>query len=567
MFRARQYLVFIFLITLLLSLLFRLFYLQVLDFERFTELASGQHNKVLKIEPRRGAIFDRYMEPLAINLDVPSVYADSRNIKDPERVAGVLVEVLGLDRDTVLERLKRDKAFVWIKRKISPAEERALKKAGLRGIHFLTESKRNYGNDDMASHVLGFVGIDNDGLEGLELLFNDQLRGKPGWRHLVRDAKRRTVLFNEKESIPAQNGHNLVLTIDSVIQYMTEEELKKIVEKYNASSASAVVMDPFTGKVLAMANYPDYDLNEASETPRDLMKNLAVASVYEPGSVFKIVTASAALEEGVVGLEDEIYCENGEYEVGGRVLHDFHRYKDLSFREVVSKSSNIGTVKVAERLGEDRVYDYIKRFGFGEKTGVDLPGEVGGISRSPSVWSRSDITTIPIGQGIAVTPLQMTCAMSVIANGGYLVKPYVVERVTTWEGETHKQFSTQGKRRVLSGETCEKMKDALSHVVSDGTGRRASSRLFEACGKTGTAQMVKPEGGYYENKYNATFVGFAPREEPVVVILVTARDPHPVHFGGSVAGPAFKNIAEGSIRYLGSGKGQKAEVFNGDGKQ
>ncbi|MGB2651058.1 MAG: penicillin-binding protein 2 [Candidatus Omnitrophota bacterium] len=567
MFRARQYLVFIFLITLLLSLFFRLFYLQVLNFERFTELASGQHNKVLKIEPRRGAIFDRYLEPLAINLDVPSVYCDPRNVKDPERTADVLVEVLGVDRDTVLERIKRDKVFVWIKRKIDPSEAEVLKKADLNGIYFLTESKRSYGNDNMASHVVGFVGIDNNGLEGLELLFDEQLRGKPGWRHLVRDAKRRTVLFNEKESIPAQNGHNLVLTIDSVIQYITEEELKKAVEKYNASSASAIVMDPFTGKILAMANYPDYDLNEYSETPSDIMKNLAVMSVYEPGSVFKIVTASAALEEGVVDLEEEIYCENGEYKVGGRILHDFHQYKDLPFREVVSKSSNIGTVKIAERLGKDKVYDYIEKFGFGEKTGIDLPGESGGISRPPRVWSRSDITTIPIGQGIAVTPLQMTCAMSVIANGGYFVRPYVVERITTWEGETHKEFFTQGKRRLLSEETCEEMKDALSHVVSSGTGRRASSKLFEVCGKTGTAQMVRPEGGYYENKYNATFVGFAPKENPVVTILVTARDPHPVHFGGSVAGPAFKKIAEGSIQYLGSGKTNKVKVLSKDEKQ
>ncbi|MBD3426218.1 MAG: penicillin-binding protein [Candidatus Omnitrophica bacterium] len=550
MFRSRQYLVFFIFTAILFALLFRLFYLQVLNFEKFTDLASGQHNKVLKIEPRRGAIFDRYMEPLAINLEVPSVYGDPRNVADPEDVADALVEVLGVDRDMVLERLNRDKSFVWIKRKIDAEEAESIKSQGVKGVFFVTESERHYGNDRMACHVVGFAGMDNTGLEGLELLFDDKLKGKPGWRHLVRDAKRRTVLYNEKESMPAQNGHNLVLTIDSVVQFITEEELRKMAKKHNVSGASAIVMESCSGKILAMANYPDFDLNEFSQTPKSYMKNLSISSVYEPGSVFKIVTASASLEEGLVDLEDVIYCERGEYVTGGRVLHDFHEYGDLPFRDVIAKSSNIGTVKVAERMGKEELYRYIKLFGFGEKTGIDLPGEVVGINRPPSVWSASDITTIPIGQGIAVTPLQMACAMNVIASGGYLYKPYVVERITTWEGETFKEFLPQEKRRVISETTCEKMKDALSQVVSSGTGRRARSESFEACGKTGTAQMVNPEGGYYGNKYNATFVGFAPKEDPLVTILVTASDPHPVYFGGSVAGPVFKEIAERSIQYL-----------------
>ncbi|MFH1552608.1 MAG: penicillin-binding transpeptidase domain-containing protein [Candidatus Omnitrophota bacterium] len=515
-------------------------------------MASEQHNRVFKTEPRRGTIFDRYMEPLAINLDAPSVYCDPRNMKDKERTSQVLSEILHLDRGKLLERFNRDKAFVWVDRKIDPETAEKIKKLNLSGIHFFDESKRNYSSDNMAAHVIGFVGIDNDGLEGLELLLDEKLKGKPGWKHLVRDAKKRAVLFNEEESVPPQNGYNLILSIDSVIQYIAEEELAKMAQKFHASAASVVVMDPFSGEVLALANYPDYDLNTFSEVPKEALKNEAVSSVFEPGSVFKIVTASAALNEKQVDLDDRFYCEKGEYKAGGRILHDFHPYGELSFREVIIKSSNIGTVKVAQKLGQGTVYDYIQRFGFGEKTGIDLPGEVSGISRPPAVWSRSDITTIPIGQGIAVTPIQMACAISVIANGGYLMKPYVVDRIVTWEGTLYEKFGPEIKNRVLEEETCEKMKGILRRVVTEGTGKRANSKLYDTCGKTGTAQMVNPEGGYYPDKYNATFIGFAPAGRPAISIVVTARDPHPVHFGGSVAGPTFKNIAERVLQYMGS---------------
>ncbi len=548
--RTRQYLVFFFLISLLLSLLARLFYLQVLNFDRFSGIASGQHNKVLKIEPRRGTIFDRYMEPLAINLDVPSVYCDSRGVEDKEVTADALVSVLGVDRDTVLERLTRDKAFVWLKRKVDVEDARELRDMDLTGIHFITESKRNYPSDNMASHVIGFVGIDNDGLEGLELKYDALLKGKPGWRHLIRDAKRRTVLYNEAESIPPQNGFNIVLTLDSVIQYIVEEEIEKMAVRSNASGATAVVMEPYTGKVLALANYPGYDLNDFGKASKESVKNAAVSNVFEPGSVFKVITASAVLNEGIVDPEDRFYCEWGEYKVAGRVLHDYHAYGKLTFRDVIAKSSNIGTVKAAQKLGEAKLYEYIRKFGFGKNTGIDLPGEVCGISRPPGIWSRSDITTIPMGQGIAVTPIQLACAISAIGNGGYLVTPYVVERVTTWEGRTHREFAPVIKGQVLDSRTCETLKDILHRVVTEGTGRRADSRLYKMCGKTGTAQMVNPAGGYYENKYYATFIGFAPKEDPLIAVVVIARDPHPVHFGGSVAGPAFKGIAERSLQYL-----------------
>ena len=553
MFRARQYLVFFLLIFFLSSLFFRLFFLQVVSFEDFSVMAAMQHNKVLKLEPRRGAIFDRYMEPLAINLDIPSIYCDPREIDDKERAAGLLSNALGVDREVLLERLTRDKAFIWVKRKVDPSLAEKVKRLRLEGVYFINESKRKYSSDNMASHVIGFAGLDNEGLEGLELLFNDELKGKPGWRQMIRDARMREVLLDHRQYMPPQNGMNLVLTIDSVIQYIAEDELRKMALRFNAEGASVVVMEPSTGKILALASYPDYDLNDFASCPRRLMRNAAVSEVYEPGSVFKIVTACAALEEQVVGLEDEIFCENGEYRTCGRILHDYHAYGRLTFQDVIVRSSNIGTVKVAKKLGKDRLFRYMTSFGFGRKTGIDLPGEVGGISRPPSVWSGSDISTIPMGQGIAVTPLQLACAVSVIANGGYLMRPYVVERIKTWEGGVYREYGPEIRGRVLSEETCAKIKEVLRGVVTSGTGRRADSELYETCGKTGTAQMVNERGGYYPDRYYASFIGFAPRENPVISIVVTARDPHPVHFGGSVAGPAFKGIAERSLQYLSSG--------------
>ncbi|MEA3489138.1 MAG: penicillin-binding protein 2 [Candidatus Omnitrophota bacterium] len=567
MFRIRRFLVFFFLIAFLTALLVRLFYLQVLRFHNFSEMASEQHNQVRRIEPRRGTIFDRNMEPLAINLDTPSVYCDPREVRDKERAAELLSRVLNMDSRVLSERLKRDKAFIWVKRKVSVSEEEEVRKLGIKGVYLVNESKRNYSSESMASHVIGFAGIDNEGLEGIELMFDADLRGQPGWRRLLRDARMRTVLYNERESIPPQNGCNLVLTIDSVIQYIVEDELERMVKKYHASGASAIVMDPSTGKILAMANYPDHDLNSYRDTPRELIKNAAISSVYEPGSVFKIVTASAALDEKAVELDDTIHCGNGEYRSGGRILHDYHGYGKLSFLEVIAKSSNIGTVKVAQELGSEKVYEYIRKFGFGEKTGIDLPGEISGLSRPPGIWSRSDITTIPIGQGIAVTPIQLACAVSVISNGGYLMRPYIVDRITSWDGRVLRTFEPLARRRVLSGETCGKMKDIMRNVVTIGTGRRARSRFYDTCGKTGTAQMVNPEGGYYPDKYHATFIGFAPMEEPAISVVVTAHDPHPVYFGGSVAGPTFRKIVERSLQYMGSGTAGVAEKTSVAGRE
>jgi cell division protein FtsI (penicillin-binding protein 3) len=480
--------------------------------------------------------------------------------EEKSRTAAILARELELDEEWVETRLNRDKAFIWIKRKVQSKIADRLKRLDLKGVYFLDESKRKYPNDSLASHIIGFAGMDNKGLEGIERDQDRFLKGSPGWRHIVRDAKRRTVLFNEESSIPAMNGNNLILTIDAVIQYIVEDELAKMSRKFNVSGASCIVMDPYTGKILAMANYPGYDLNKYYLAPRDIMKNISISNIYEPGSVFKIITASAALNEGIIGLDEEIFCENGECRLGGRILHDYHAYGDLSFEDVIVNSSNIGTVKVAQVLGEEKLFKYIQEFGFGHKTGIDISGEVSGISRPPSTWSKSDITTIPIGQGIAVTALQLVRAMSVIANGGYLMRPYLIEAVTSHEGEILKEFNPQNEGVVIQTDVCEKLRKVLKKVIAEGTGRYAKSKIYDLCGKTGTAQMVNPEGGYFENKYNASFLGFGPAEFPKICIVVTAFDPHPVHFGGVVAGPAFRNIAERTLKYLSSMTEEKETV-------
>ncbi|MBU1894931.1 MAG: hypothetical protein KJ983_03870, partial [Candidatus Omnitrophica bacterium] len=315
MYKTRQYFVFFSIMTFILFLFCRLYYLQVFNFDKFSSLASEQHNTVVEIMPLRGIICDRKMEPLAVNLDIPSVYSNSRNIedKDKEYTARVLSDVLDIDNDLLLDKLKRDKSFVWLKRKIDNNTAQEIKNLKLKGIHFSNESKRYYSNDNRACHVIGFVGMDNEGLEGIELEFADKLKGEPGYRHLIRDAKKKTVFFNEKDSLPPQNGYNIVLTIDSVVQYIAGEELKLAVGQFNAAGGSVVVMEPFSGRILALANYPDYNLNDLKTASQDIVKNKAIASVYEPGSVFKIVTASAVLNEALVNLDDEFFCENGCY--------------------------------------------------------------------------------------------------------------------------------------------------------------------------------------------------------------------------------------------------------------
>jgi cell division protein FtsI (penicillin-binding protein 3) len=347
-----------------------------------------------------------------------------------------------------------------------------------------------------------------------------------------------------------KDGYELVLTIDEVVQYIAERELDKAYKASHAKGASIIVMDPHTGAILAMANRPTFDLNNYTQADKDEVRNRSVCDLFEPGSVFKIVTASAALEEKRVSEEDKFFCENGSYRVASHVLHDHQKHGWLTFREVIGQSSNIGTTKVAQMLGSEVIYRYMKLFGFGEKTGINLPGEIQGMVKAPRYWSKISIAAIPIGQEVGVTSLQLVNAISAIANGGQLMKPYIVRQIRDRRGESIKEFAPALIQKVITLETASRVTQILKGVIEEGTGKMAKIEGISAAGKTGTAQKLEPNGSYSHNKFVASFIGFAPVEDPVVAIAVTLDEPHPYYFGGVVAAPVFKNVASDAIKYL-----------------
>jgi cell division protein FtsI (penicillin-binding protein 3) len=527
----------------------RLLFIQFFRSEYLTSIAKKQHNQLVELEPRRGTIYDRNLKAQAFNMSMDSLYAEPSIIKDKEGLANQLLPILGLERSYLQDRLNRKKSFIWLARKLSPEKSEAVKGLKAKGLGFMKETKRIYPNSYLASHIVGFSGMDNLGLEGLERSFDGYLRGTSGWAIFLRDARLKKLDIWEKMVVP-QDGMDLVLTIDEVIQYIAERELDKAFKDFHAKGASIVVMDPHTGKILAMANRPTYDLNDRSGVSKDAIRNRAICDLYEPGSVFKIVTASAALEEKKVTEDDIFFCENGAYRVGGRILHDHHAHGNLTFRQVIEQSSNIGTVKIAQILGPDTLYRYIKAFGFGTKTGVDLSGEISGMIHPPRLWSKTSITAVPIGQEVGVTALQLASAISVIANGGLLMKPYIVDSVRDNQGNIIKQNKPVMVRKVISVDTAMRIKKILTGVIEEGTGKLGRVSGFSAAGKTGTAQKLEPNGSYSHDKFVASFIGFSPAEDPMITIVVTVDEPHPYYFGGVVAAPVFKKVAGDVIRYL-----------------
>lgn len=548
--RTRQVFVFLFFLLSLTLLLIRLFYLQVVKHSFYYKIANEEHAFSEQLQPRRGTIYDRNMRVLAVNLNRESAYANPREIKDKEETARILASLLGLDKDTVFEKISKNKGFVWIKRKLTTKEALQLRKFNFAGIGFIEESKRFYPNLQLACHILGSVDIDNKGLEGLESLYDNYLKGSGGWLISTQDAKRNLLKSYQEEFLQPKNGYNLILTIDDVIQNIAERELYKMYDKYHAKGASIIIMDPKNGDILALANYPSFDLNNMTKRPQESMRNRAINDFFEPGSIFKIVTASAALEENAVSLSDKFDCENGAWKIGKRVLHDHRPHGILTFKEVIEKSSNIGTIKVASVFGPEKMFKYMRLFGFYEKTGIDLPGEVVGMNRPLSGWTSSSMYAIPMGQEVTTTVIQLVCAISVIADNGFLVKPRIVKQIVNEDGEVIKDFQPQVSRRVISPETASKMRGLLMGVVESGTGQKAKMEEFSAGGKTGTAQKVEPGGIYSHSRFIASFIGFAPVSKPVFAMAVCIDEPRPVYFGGDVAAPVFKNVADEALKYL-----------------
>jgi cell division protein FtsI (penicillin-binding protein 3) len=547
--KTRLFFVFSFFLLVLVCLLFRLGFIQIFKSSKYLSIAKSQSRAVIEMQPARGRILDRQGRELALDVRLDSLYAVSREIKDKPRIADALSRILGLNRELILERLNRDKMFVWIARKISDPQAAAIRRLKVPGLGFVKESLRVYPKAETACHLVGFTDIDNEGLEGIELNANSFLKGVPGWRLAQRDAKQRELISKEIEMVAPIDGYNVHLTIDEVIQSITEKELSGICKKYNAIGGSVVVMDPKTGDVLAMATYPLYDLNRARHTPVEFRRNRVITDLFEPGSVFKTFTLASILQNKVFGLEEKFNCEGGSWAVAGKVLHDHKGHGVMSFREVIEKSSNIGTVKGAMRLGADKLYKTIRLFGFGERTGIGLAGEVSGLVPHPRSWSRSSIINIPIGQGVAVTPLQLAAAVSAIANNGLEMKPRIMTRIDDADGKTIEAFEPQPLRQAISKETALQVRSVLEGVVSRGTGKKAAVPGFKAAGKTGTAQKILPNGTYSHDQFIASFVGFVPYDEPKVVVSVSIDQPHPVYYGGEVAAPVFSRVAAGVLAY------------------
>lgn len=549
--KTRVALVLMSFLVITLALWVRLLWLQVLAPNHWVSIARRQHLQVLELAPTRGDILDRSGKPLAVSIRLTSVFADPRHMKDPRMAARRLGAVL--NQPTALLEAKfrqKERGFVWVERRIPNQTAAQIRGMRLPGVHLMMEHQRVYPQGYLASHVVGFAGLDSRGLEGLELAYDPILKGEPGWRWLSRDARRRPTGAWETPTVAPRNGLELVLTLDTAIQFIAERELERVYRESRAKGASIVVMDPMTGEILALANRPTFDPNSFGQVPVEARRNRVFTDTFEPGSVFKIVTAAVALAKNAARLDEKFYCENGAYPVAGRVLHDHHPHGWLTFREVITQSSNIGTAKVAMRLGPDPIYQGMKAFGFGEPTGAGFPGEVGGVVKHPQQWSRPSITTIPMGQEVTVTALQLAQAVAVVANGGFLVKPWLVREIRQSSGEVVQQFKPAVVRRVIGGPIASQLKEILAGVIEEGTGKLAQVPGFRAGGKTGTAQKVEMNGTYSHSRFVASFIGFVPVESPRLAIAVVVDEPRGSYFGGVVSAPVFKRVSTDVLAYL-----------------
>lgn len=552
--------IFLGLIFCLLFFGLKLISIQVFYSHHLAQLAQQQQNHLIDIEPVRGTIYDRRLRPLAFNVPIDSLFANPRMMspKDKYMALEYLPALLDIDRATLAKQLGKDRYFVWIRRKLSMDVVSKIKELKIHGLGFFKESQRYYPNGSLAAHLIGFTGIDNNGLEGLELFYDKDLHGRPGEAQILRDARQQELLLERNYVAPVE-GFHLVLTIDETIQYIAERALDKAYSKYSAKAAMIIVMDPKTGEILALANRPTYNLENPSATPLENRTNRAISYVYEPGSVFKVVTAAAALEEKAINEDDKIFCENGKYKIANHILTDHHPYGTLSFKEVIEFSSNIGVAKVAQKLGPQPIYNYGKKFRFGMKTGIDLRGEVEGWLKNPSQWSKTTIGAIPIGYEVTVTPLQLLGAISTIANDGIYMRPFVVKCVKDQKGETIHSFQPHPFDRVITSETARRLKEILKGVVENGTGEKAQIKGITVAGKTGTARKIV-DGRYSDGKYYGTFMGFAPMDNPRLAAVVVIDEPHSSYFGGTVAAPVFKEVVENSLRYLENTQNETVDV-------
>ncbi len=552
---SRAGFIFILIFLCLAVFIFKLSLIQIFRSADLVDKAQKQHNHFVELEPKRGTIYDRNMHSLASNVVVYSLYADPKSMSSEQKAvaAKMIAPVMGISSESIAKKLEKEKNFVWLARKINTESYDKLKVKKIEGIGFVKESKRFYPNGFLAAHVIGFANIDNIGLQGVEYEYDHLLRGQKGMAQFLRDARQRDLMI-EKDFVAPKDGNDVVLTIDETIQFIAENALEKAFRKHNARAASIIVLDPKTGEVLAFANRPTFNPGQPDATSVESRTNRAVAFVFEPGSVFKVVAASAALEEEAFKEEDVIFCENGKYRVANHILGDAHPKGNLTFRQVIEQSSNIGTTKVAQRLGPAKIYEYAKRFRVGIKTDIGMIGEVGGTLRPVSQWSKTSIGAVPIGQEVTVTAIQLAMIIAAIANDGIYMRPYYVKYIKDPNGAVVEEFRPRVVAQVISKETDLRLKEILRGVVTNGTGQAAKMTDITAAGKTGTAQKVVG-GVYSHDKFVSSFIGFAPVEDPQLAIVVTLDEPHPAYYGGTVAGPVFKEVVENSLKYFAGRKG------------
>ncbi len=550
--RFRTTTLLVFFLVLFIALISRAYQLQVLSGKTLKVQADKQHTSTLQFQPERSLILDRNGEKLAASIMVDSVCANPSKIDNLEEVSSKLSSVLGIKRRSLLKKLSKSRNFCWVARKISPSQAESVKDIAIEGIFSIKEPKRFYPNRELAGQLLGFAGLDSRGLEGLELKYDSYLKGSPNKIFLGKDAKGGKIYSGDNPTAGKKSkNYNLILTIDSRIQYLVESQLNDAIKKTGAKGGVAVVMNPKTGEILAMANMPGFNPNTFFRYSPESWKNKVITDCFDPGSTFKPFLLAASLEENVIDENNRFYCENGSYAVGDRVIRDVKKYEDLSFREIIKYSSNIGAVKISEVLGKEKFYQYIQKFGFGSKTGIDLPGESSGILRQAEDWTKVDTATISFGQGISVTAIQLISAFSAIANHGVLMKPYVVRGLIDQNNRVVKEFTPTVIRKVISPATAEKLTSVLIDVVEGegGTGRSAQIANVTIAGKSGTSQKFDfAEGSYSHDKVSVSFMGFFPAEDPCAVILVVLDEPANHRWGGVAAAPVFKNIAE-SILY------------------
>lgn len=541
---------FILSVLLFLGLLGRLVWVQFVNGEKYGELALEARLRGIKVESKRGTIFDRNGETLALSVSADSVYAIPSEIKQPEETARLLAPVLNMTHDELLKKLTKQQFHVYLQLKIPAAAAQQIREMKLPGIGLEEKSQRYYPFGSLASHVLGFAGVDNQGLYGLEVTYEKYLRGKPGRIVVEYDARGQEIPGALHKYIPPLDGDNLVLTLDRTIQHLAERELEKALSANLAKRAIIIVMDVATGGILAMATKPDFDPNHPFDFTPELWRNAAVSDSYEPGSTFKAITLTAALEEGITNIHDRFYCP-GSIKIPGSSIRCTRGHGSQSLAEIVQNSCNVGFVTLGLRLGQERFYKYLRQFSFGQKTGIDFPGEAAGILIPEARVKSVDLARIAFGQAVSITPLQLVAAVSAIANNGLYHEPHFAKELVDAAGNILIEFAATPPRRVVSERTAIVVRELLEGVVNNGTGRNAHIEGYRAAGKTGTAQKVIG-GRYVPGKYYASFLGFAPADTPRLAALVVIDEPGGAsYYGGQIAAPVFQSVVGAALQYLG----------------